>query len=166
MEFKSPVSGTCLELRGDAWLLRVEDLESMDVGGTRIECRTGWGSRTSHLFPLQDLPNSHHHNNAHSIIKNQKQNQGKQEEEAFYTFIWSPISHSALLLSAFWHLIYSTWQWALQECPLYPGFPTPLLGKEGEYTMKVLCSKQFESKTLEIPFRIASKFIKYLGINL
>ena len=146
-------------------LLCVEDLESMDPGGTRTECRTGRGLRTSQLFPLQDIPNSHHHNNAHSIIKNQRQNQGEQEEEAFYAFTWSPISHSALLLSDFWHLIYSTWPWALQECPLYPGFPTPLLGKK-EYTMKVLSREQFESKILEIPFRIASTFIKYLGINL
>ena len=146
-------------------LLCVEDLGSMDVGGTRTECRTGRGLRTSHLFPLQDLPNSHRHNNSHSIIKNQRQNQGEQEEEVFYAFIWSSISHSALLLSDFWHLIYSTWQWALQECPLYPGFPTLLLGKE-EYTMKVLNSEQFESKILKIPFRLASTFIKYLGINL
>ena len=32
--------------------------------------------------------------------------------------------------------------------------------------MKVFSSKQFESKILKIPFKIASKFVKYLGINL
>ena len=32
--------------------------------------------------------------------------------------------------------------------------------------MKVFSSKQFESEILEIPFKIASKLIKYLGINL
>ena len=53
-----------------------------------------------------------------------------------------------------------------KNAPYIRMFPTSLLGKEGEFTMKVFSSKQFESEILEIPFKIASKLIKYLGINL